>query len=73
MNIGAIYDTVRKYRYQIFESSTSSTCYETHVFESDIRLSFNSDSDDSDSYIDSDNPGLSGTSQELRDFCDLFF
>ena len=55
MNTRAIYGTVRKYGYLIVETSTSLSSDEAHVF------------DDSDSHIDSNDQGLNGTSQELRD------
>ena len=65
MITGVFYGTIRKYGNLIFEKSTSSPFGEATVFDSDIELSYNSDSDDSDSHTDSDYPSMSGTSQEL--------
>ena len=67
MNTGALYETVLKYGYLTFETMTSSSCDGVHVFDSGIELSFDSDSDDSDSHKDYNDPGLSGTTQEIRD------
>ena len=63
MNTGAFYGSIRRYCYVIFENSTSSSCDEAPVFDSDTELSYNSGSVDSDSHINFDEPGLSGISQ----------
>ena len=48
MYTGAFYGAVRKHGYLIFESLSSSASDEAHVFESDIELSYESDSDECD-------------------------
>ena len=44
----AVYDAVGKHGYIIFESSSSSSADEAHVFDYDIELSYESNSDECD-------------------------
>ena len=60
----AFYVTLRKHGNLIFESSTSSTSDETHALDSDIELRFDSDSDDSNSQIYSNDPQQKILSQQ---------
>ena len=68
MNTGTFYGTVQKYGYLMFENFTSLSSDEADDSDTDIELSDYGVSDVSDSRIDSDDPGLSETSQELRYF-----
>ena len=72
MNNGAFCSTVRKYGFLIFESSTTSSSDEAHDFDLDIELGYDSDSDDFDSPINSDDSGLSGATG-ITGRSELFF